>query len=289
MKFDKNLSAIHGYLCGDGYVIRNPETQKHKYYYIGFRNTNETLLRDFQERFDIAFGVKPIITNEGRCKVQNKNIYSRLTEGYSYYSYEWKLPELSKQNLKLWLRAFFDCEAWIENQPAKSRLIGLECCNKSGLLNIKNSLDRFGIKSQIAKRSNRIIWRLTICGLENLKIFQRHIGSLHPEKRNKLRKAINSYHNNVWQIPKSKNLLLHFIKQKGQVRRSRNEIRFFSVLEKNLFNLQKSLNKLSINSSIYGPWRNSSGSQYYCLIIRSKEDTVYGQTTSRSATRVETS
>jgi hypothetical protein len=49
MKFNNNLSAIHSYLCGDGYVIKNPKTQKHKYYHIGLRNTNQTLLRDFKK------------------------------------------------------------------------------------------------------------------------------------------------------------------------------------------------------------------------------------------------
>ena len=55
MKFDKNLAAIHAYLCSDGYVIKNPRTQKHKYYYIGFRNTNLILLKDFQKKFNDYF------------------------------------------------------------------------------------------------------------------------------------------------------------------------------------------------------------------------------------------
>jgi hypothetical protein len=132
MKFDKNLSALHGYLCGDGYVIKNPTTQKHKYYHIRFRNTNMTLLKDFQEKFQIVFVLKPHITNEGRCRIQNKEIYCQLTKDfsyYSYYSYKWTLPELSPEHLTFWLRAFFDCEGWVENQPRKSRLIGLDCCN----------------------------------------------------------------------------------------------------------------------------------------------------------------
>ena len=74
MNFNKNLAAVHGYLCADGYVIRNPPNQRHKYYYIGFRNTNKILLKDFQAKFQAFFGLKPIITNEGRCKIQNKDI-----------------------------------------------------------------------------------------------------------------------------------------------------------------------------------------------------------------------
>ena len=149
MKFDSNLASIHAYLCSDGYVIKNPITQKHKYYHIALRNTNQTLLKDFQTKFKIVFNVQPIIKKDGRCKAQNKGIYYFLTKDYSYYSYEWELPKLSKKNLKFWLRAFFDCESWVENQPAKSRLIGLECCNESGLFSIKQALQRFNINSQI--------------------------------------------------------------------------------------------------------------------------------------------
>lgn len=194
MKFDTNLSTIHGYLCGDGYVIKNPKTQVHKYYYIGFRNTNKTLLKDFQKKFTNVFRIKPIITiDKDRCKIQNKKIYYILTKDFSYYSQEWDMPTLKKDNLKHWLRAFFDCEAWVENQPAKSRLIGLECSNQKGIKEIQQSLEKLNMRSQIKKRKNRKIWRLTICGKENLRIFYKEVGFLHPEKYKKLRDAINSY------------------------------------------------------------------------------------------------
>lgn len=267
MKFDKNFAAIHGYLCSDGYVIKNPESQKHKYYYIGLRNTNDVLLSDFQQKFEAVFGIKPIITNEGRCKIQNKEIYELLTKGFSYYSYEWKLPKLNKGQLRYWLRAFFDCEGWVENQPAKSRLIGADCCNESGLLSIQKALNKFDIFSSIKKKNGRIIWRITICDLRNLKIFQEHIGFLHPEKKLKLIEAISSYKHYLWNIPDGENLI-KFIVENGKIRKSRNEIRFMSIKKDNLYNLKKALNKNNISATIFGPWKNSTGSLYYCLIIK---------------------
>ncbi|MFO8016942.1 MAG: LAGLIDADG family homing endonuclease [Candidatus Woesearchaeota archaeon] len=60
LKFNRDLSIIHAYLSADGYVIKNPKTQKRKYYYIGFRNTNERLLQDFEERFYNYFKIKKI-------------------------------------------------------------------------------------------------------------------------------------------------------------------------------------------------------------------------------------
>lgn len=237
MKFNKNLAAIHAYLCGDGYVIKNPPTQKHKYYCIGLRNTNSTLLSDFRDKFYSYFGVKPIITHE-RCKIQNKAIYEILTKDYSYYSYEWAMPHLSKENLAFWLRAFFDCEGWVENQPGKSRVIGLECCNELGLHSVQKALLRFGIESEIKKRPGRTIWRLTICGLDDLKSYSKNIGFIHPTKKQKLAAAINSYKNYWWQIPTTKSELLEFVMGKGKLRKSRQLLQLLSIKRDNLENVK---------------------------------------------------
>ncbi len=193
MQFNEDLAAIHGYLCADGYVIKNPPSQKHKYYHIGFRNTNLVLLKDFQQRFKNYFDLTPYITNEGRCRIQNKKIYLKLTKNFNYYSYQWTLPNLPKNLLPLWLRAFFDSEAWVENQVAKSRLIGLECCNYSGITSVSNAISSLGIKNSVKKRKNRVIWRMVICRKENLRKYQQIIGFLHPIKKEKLEAALNSY------------------------------------------------------------------------------------------------
>jgi len=283
MRFDKNLSAIHGYLCGDGYVIKNPKTQKHKYYHIGFRNTNEVLLKDFQKRFHDVFRLIPYITNDGRCRIQNKEIYFQLTKNYSYYSYEWELPNLSKSNLKCWLRAFFDCEAWVVNQPRKSRVISLDCCNEKGLLSVQESLRFLGIESHIKRRKDRTIWRLTICGKGNLIKFNRSVGFLHPQKNQKLKEALSSYVNYNWQIPKNRDELISFINEKGRVRESRGEIRLFSINQKNLVNLRKVLNKYGVSSKLFGPWKNNWGSKYYCLILRGMEEQIHEGKNNRSS------
>lgn len=267
MKFDTNLSAIHGYLCGDGYVIKNPPEQKKKYYYIGFRNMNDKLLKDFQRKFNKKFKVNPIITNDGRCKIQSKSIFQELTNKYSYYSHEWKMPELTKENKKMWLRAFFDCEAWVENQEAKNRSIRLDCVNLNGLKQIQNSLKKNGINSTI-KKTKRPIWRLNICGLDDIKKFEFTIGFLHPDKKTKLKNAINSYKDYNWKVPKKKEELLKFIKKLGRKNESRKEIRFFSIKKNNLNILKSRLNKYNINSKLLGPWKNNHDSSYYCLVLK---------------------
>ncbi len=195
MKFNSDLSAVHAYLCADGYVIRNPVYQKHKYYKIGFRNTNLILLKDFQRRFKKYFKKTPILVIKERCYIGSKEIFYVLTKKYSYYSYEWNMPQISKENLRLWLRAFFDCESWVELQPAKSRSIRVECVNLKGLKQVQKALSRFKIESKlkIRIRKDRIIYRLNICGLDDLKRFNNNIGFLHPNKKIKLKEALNSY------------------------------------------------------------------------------------------------
>jgi intein/homing endonuclease len=267
MKFDKNLAAIHGYLCSDGYVIKNPSTQKHKYYYIGLRNFDITLLKDFQDKFSQVFGIQPIITTDGRAKIQNKGIYNFLTKDFSYYSYEWTLPKMNKENLKFWLRAFFDSEGWVENQPRQSRLIGVDCCNEAGLESVRKALLKFGISSSIKKRKSRTLWRLTLCGHDDILRFSKFIGFLHPAKKNRLAEALSSYMDYTWNVPSNKNDLLQFILQKGKKRVSRNEIRLMSIKHQNMDTLKKALNKHHIHSKLFGPWKNSTGSTYYCLII----------------------
>jgi hypothetical protein len=143
MKFNEDLAVIHAYLCADGYVIKNPPTQTHKYYKIGLRNTCIALLKDFKKRCDREFGINAIIYRNERCSFGSKEVYHRLTESFSYYSYEWELPHLPRNLLKLWLRAFFDCEGWVFVKERQNRQIGAESVNHKGLQHIQESLRKF--------------------------------------------------------------------------------------------------------------------------------------------------
>jgi hypothetical protein len=269
MKFNQDLASIHAYLCADGYVIRNPITQKHKYYHIGFRNTNIILLKDFQNKFKKVFDLTPIITNEGRCRIQNKNIFFQLTKDFSYYSSEWSIPQLSLNELRHWLRSYFDCDGWVEVQKSKSRVIGLESVNENGLKQIKNSLLKFGIKSsEVKRRKNKIIWCINICGKDDLLKFKENIDFLHPNKNKKLLEAINSYETYEWTIPSKKEEFIKFINKQGRLRNDTKEVRFFSIIKDNLIKLKEKLIEYNINVKIYGPWKNNKGRIYYCLIIK---------------------
>ena len=272
MNFDEDLSAIHGYLCADGYVIRNPETQPHKYYHIGLRNLENILLKDFQLRFYRHFRLKPIITKEGRVRIQNKKIYFELTKKDTYYSGDWVLPKLSKKQLKFWLRAYFDCDGWVSVVKRKDRKIGLDSINEKGLIQIQKALQNiFKIDSGVHKRNTRHIWSLSICGKDDISKFLKEIGFLHPRKRLKLKEAIDSYMNYQWKIPKIKSKFIKFIEGKQNISKKRGKVRFYSIIKGNLADLKERLGELNVKSRISKRLTNGNGNSYYCLSVRLNE------------------
>ena len=272
MKFSQDLASVHSYLCADGYVIRNPKTQKHKYYYIGLRNTNDILLKDFQNKFERVFGLRPRMGKDGRCIIQNKGIFLLLTKDFSYYSNKWVIPELSLEELKCWLKSYFDCDGWVAVQKAKSRVIGLESINKVGLEQIRNSLLKFGINaSDVKKRKNRNIWSIHICGKDDLLKFKENIGFLHPRKNDRLLEAISSYETYEWLVPEKREELINFVNKKGRIRCNSKEVRFFTILKNNLIKLKNELDKYNIKSIVSNPMKNGYGRIYYCLTTNQKE------------------
>lgn len=271
IKSNKDLAAIHAYLCADGYVIRNEHGKGHKYYYIGLRNMNLTLLKDFQQRFATVFGIRPIITKQiDRCKTQNKELVSKLLKEFgSFHSDKWVMPIMSKSALSCWLRAYFDCDGWVGFVPRKDRKVGLASINYAGIKQIQKKLKSvFGIESEIAKHSNRNIYDLTICGKDDLENFHKHIGFLHPKKATKLEDALASYVDLNWQIPTVGNKFKIFVLGKAKTNYFRKEVRFTSVIKSNLVELQNKLLKMNIESRLNGPWTNPYGSKWYCLSVR---------------------
>lgn len=276
MKFDENLASIHAYLCGDGYVIKNPLCQKRKYYLIGFRNTNLTLLKDFQKKFMRYFGVCPILRKGERCIIQRKELYYKLVEKFrSFYSREWNMPILNKKLCSIWLRAFFDCEGWIYCKDKQNRHIGLDSINERGLNQIIKNLNRLGIKTIKRPNYKRNIFRIFIYGKDNLIKFREKIGFLHPEKREKLNATIENFVNYIWNFPKNEKELKEFVikKLKEKIRiKKPNRVRIISKEKINLEKIKNLLKKFyNIDSIIYNSF-NGEGIKYFELNINKKEE-----------------
>ena len=272
---NQDLAAIHGYLCSDGYVITNPPTQKHKYYHIGLRNINVTLLEDFQQKFFRVFGIEPIIYRNERCKVQSKKIYLEMLKYGSFYSDKWQLPDLSLDALSKWLRAYFDCDGWAYCEKHQNRHIGLESINKNGILQIKDALQRFGVDSIVKNRVNKGIWKLYIYRRKSLQNFEKHIGFLHPEKAGRLKDILKSYVEYTWKFPEDDTIKDYITKlMEGRARIQKNGIiRVNSIIKINLIKLKKHIRSLfGIESKVYGPRINGYGTKYYELAIQKKSE-----------------
>lgn len=277
MKFDENLAAVHAYLCADGYVIKNPPAQKQKYYMIGFRNTNLTLLRDFQERFEKVFKVKPYLIEGQRCRIGSKQIYELLTQEFgSFYSWKWRMPELNEEMSKIWLRAYFDCEGWVTCKSHQNRMIGADCVNEAGIKQIQKALEKLEIKSKLKKRNTRNIFSLAIFGKENIVKFKEQIGFLHPDKKEKLNQVTEDFMNYYWIFPYSELELNKFIrkaiKQKGKIRIDNGILRLISNKKDNVDRLQKELNRLFGIESRVNKRTNGIGTIYYELNINKREE-----------------
>lgn len=276
MKLDKNLISIHAYLCADGYVIKS-KNPKYKYYKIGLRNTNLVLLKDFQEKFEIVFGIKPHLREGERCEIGSKDIYEELTKKFgSFYSWHWKIPQnLNHELIREWLRSYFDCEGWVFCKSHQNRHIGADCINEFGMKQVIESLNNLGIHTIYKINKKRKMHRVFIYGKENLLKFKKEIGFLHPEKSKKLDDSIDDYMEYNWKFPENekecKIFILNLLKDKIRFRKP-HYVRIFSKEENNLKILKKLLNKFYKIESLLYMGVNGIGTVYYELNINKKSE-----------------
>jgi hypothetical protein len=275
MKFDENLAAVHAYLCADGYVIKNPREQKQKYYIIGFRNTNLDLLQDYQKRFFYYFNVEPHLHIGQRCQLGSREIYKRLINEFgSFYSNEWSMPYVNENLMKIWLRAFFDCEGWVFCKTHQNRHIGLDSINEKGLDRIKESLEKIGIKSVKKISPKRKMFRILIYGKQNLIKFKQEIGFFHPQKKEKLEQTVSDFVSYNWVIKQNKNSIRQLMLEKAKIKKPY-YTRVISKEERNLRSLKTSLCnlfKIKIQAIRIYERTNGIGTKYFELNINEKQE-----------------
>ena len=206
-----------------------------------------------------------------------KEIYEKLTKEFgSFYSWKWRMPKLNDILLKIWLRSFFDCEAWVFCKTHQNRMIGLDCVNIHGLKQIKEALEKLNIKCKIKKRTNRNIYSLSIYRNDNLIKFKEKIGFLHPSKKEKLDLVLQDFVTYYWNFPKDNSNLKTFIKnvmlEKAKIKNGYWIIRLISNKEINLLNLQKGLDKFFNINSLVNKRINGIGTIYYELNINRIEE-----------------
>lgn len=180
---------------------------------IGFRNTNLVLLKDFQRQFQSIFHIKLHLDPGERCRIGSKKIYLSLTNVFgNFYSYNWELPDLDKDELRKWLRAYFDCDGWFFCKSYQNRHIGLDSINKKGIYQIQEALESLGIISSIRKKKRGSIFSLIIYGQENILLFSQLMGFLHPKKDTKLKETLADYVDYSWDFPEKEKDLKVYVK-----------------------------------------------------------------------------
>ena len=195
-------ARIAAHICGDGWLTTYLEKkslqivngrryyQKRKRYQIGYCNTREELLKEFEEDLIKQFKVKPQkLKNEIRTK--SKRIFERISNLGGGNSRNWFISKeifSSNEEIKIqWIRAFFDDECTFEEYTGRIRV---KSVNKKGLIQIKKLIKILGINSNITGQNIDKTYYLTI-NRKNFVFFNEKIKLKHKIKKEKIDKFVN--------------------------------------------------------------------------------------------------
>ena len=140
-------ARIFGYLAGDGNIYEG-KTKTNRHNSARFFPDHPSLLKPFCNAFKLVYRKRPLVykkTNFYCVTVDSKIIIQDIIIQARFSVKRWRVPfnllidDFAK---KEWLRAFFDCEAYICKDHIK-----IQTVNKQGMLEIKSLLEEFGVQS----------------------------------------------------------------------------------------------------------------------------------------------
>lgn len=180
------------YLQGDGSVFMR-KVKDNTRYDICFYPDNLKVAYRFVELYQKLYGrslkIMPL-PNYFVIRTTQRIAYEELSKLAKFHSLEWEVPiplldDMGKK--KLWIRAFFDCEAHVSNAS-----IVVQSVNKHGLKQIQSLLSEFGIKSNFytyhrKQKTWNTNYLLCICQRESRETFLKQIGFNHSLKQEKLK------------------------------------------------------------------------------------------------------
>lgn len=185
-------ARLHAFLVGDGCVCVNREKNGSMHHSFSFYPDHESLISLFVEATEYLYCKRPTVRqaiNHYRLKVCSQFACEDLLQIGKYGSLDWHVPLelLNTRELKReWLRAFFDCEAYV-NQ----KYLRIESVNKSGIQEVCALLAAFGVHTNfytyIRKNTNWNVNYILCTGKkESRRRFLKEIGFNHPIKQEKL-------------------------------------------------------------------------------------------------------
>lgn len=189
-------AKIHGYLCADG-----NEEESSGYKVLRFTNSCKLLLNCFKKCVERVYGIKPSQSRDNALRICHAIVVRDLLRYSPYTSHEWTVPrELfyeGKGVRAAWVQAFFDGDAYFEmtwsRRGSWKRRITVTSVNERGLASVVKLLGTLGIESRVRGPHSDGLYRLVISRKENMEKFAATVNSLHPKKRRKLVRMLDSY------------------------------------------------------------------------------------------------
>jgi intein/homing endonuclease len=191
----KYLKArIHGFLCGDGSVSWRKEKCQNKIHCeIRFYPDDISMVSAYLSAFKIIYNKKPTVTqrkNHFCVYLNSMTVVKDLRIDGSFGSTEWSIPDwvfYDSKNLREWLRAFYDSEAYINKKE-----IRIQSVNRDGIIQIRDALEKFGISSkfysyQRKEKTWNTNYHLVISRKKSRCAFLKNIGFNHSIKATKLK------------------------------------------------------------------------------------------------------
>ena len=189
-KNGRGLCKLLGYHITDGCYELNMGIKNG----IQFWNNNKKLIEDYFNSVKEVFEITPIITKRGdqfAVRVISKNVVEflkildkNLLEKGKFKKIPEQIMKCKKEDLAFLLRALFDGDGTVVNVKRNGCRIGLISENKELAEQVSELLLRYGILSSVYKDGK--LFRIDICGQENLFKFYESIGFLSEKKHNRL-------------------------------------------------------------------------------------------------------
>ncbi len=186
------LARLCGFLVGDGSVSIRKDKNGVVHHDISFYPDSIEVATLFSATVEYLYLKKP--TFERRInyfaeRMSSKIACKHLLSITPFRSLTWKVPLkilLSDLERVEFLRAFFDCEAYVGK-----RNIQLQSINQKGLLQIRLLLNKMNVSSKIYSHQRKNTrwntnYMIVISRKENIKKYAELIGFNHPVKRQKL-------------------------------------------------------------------------------------------------------
>ena len=191
-------ARLFGYLAGDGNIlIGNKISNFH--HTMRFYPDHKSMIRPFCEAFYKVYGKIPKLKklyNYYFLYVDSKVIVLDITNSAEFGVLNWKVPYKilnNKKSKREWLRAFFDCEAYVGKNG-----IRIQCVNRLGIQQIKGLLNEFGIASNLytysPKNKNWNTNHILVIGKSGMrKKYLNAIGFNHVSKLANLKESVKIY------------------------------------------------------------------------------------------------